>query len=343
MFTKAVKEKLKLRLAIEGPSGSGKSYSALLIARGLVGPQGKIAMIDTEKGSGKLYSDITDFDHADLTEPYTPERYVALINGAEKAGYDCIIIDSMSHEWVGAGGVLEIHDKMPGNSWTNWGKVNPRHEAFINAILKSPCHIIATARSKQAYTQEADNNGKQQVKKMGMAPQQRDGMEYEFTAVIKMDISHQADGDKDRTGLFPVGSWFLPSLETGENLAAWLNSGVDPETKKEPDPVKPAKTVDEWEQEADKNCATVAELGAWYTANLPEIKTMAPADVKTVNSYVAQLKDAIKPPPQMTTDVDPQIKVIICPETDEEVFHPETCIGKPCSQGCPEYADEGER
>lgn len=185
-------------------------------------------MIDTEKDSGKLYSDLTQFDHCGLSEPYTPERFIALINGAESAGYDCLVIDSMSHEWNGAGGVLEIHDTMPGNSWTNWSKVNPRHDAFINAMLNAKCHIIATIRSKQAYTQEVGSNGKQQVKKLGMAPQQRDGVEYEFTAVLKMDISHNAEGDKDRTGLFPVGEWILPTIETGKNLAAWLGAGVEP-------------------------------------------------------------------------------------------------------------------
>lgn len=288
MFKKAVKEKLKLRLAIEGPSGSGKSYSALLIARGLVGEGGKIALIDTEKESAKLYADLTDFDHASLNEPYTPERYIALINGAEKAGYDCIIIDSMSHEWVGAGGILEIHDKMPGNSWTNWGKVNPRHEAFINAILKSPCHIIATTRSKQAYTQEADNQGKQQVKKLGMAPQQRDGLEYEFTAVLKMDISHQAEGDKDRTGLFPVGSWFLPSIETGQNLASWLDSGVDPIPS-----MGDVEIVDFWISEADKNSDSISSLGSWYEKNKVDISNLSENVRRQVNSYVSQLKSVL--------------------------------------------------
>jgi len=149
MFKPAVKEKLKCRLAIEGPSGSGKTYSALLLARGLVGEYGKIAMIDTEQQSGKLYADLTPFDHATLEQPYTPERYIALIHMAEKS-YDCLIIDSISHEWMGTGGILEMHDALPGNSYTNWAKVNPRHNKFIETILRSQCHVIATMRSKQA-------------------------------------------------------------------------------------------------------------------------------------------------------------------------------------------------
>jgi len=302
MFKKAVKEKLKCRLAIEGPSGSGKSYSALLIARGLVGDEGRIAMIDTEKESGKLYADVTEFDHATLNEPYTPERYISLIDMAK--GYDCIIIDSMSHEWVGAGGILEIHDKMPGNSWTNWSKCNPRHDAFINAILKAPCHVIVTLRSKQSYTQDEDASGKKQVKKLGLAPQQRDGIEYELTAVLKMDVSHQAEGDKDRTGLFPIGTWFTPSVETGKTLAAFLDAGVVPEVRPE-QPIQPhqpepeitawedlAAIVDEWEKEADKNDKTVDTLGEWYKKNADKIKALPlPARTK-INAYVKQLKEA---------------------------------------------------
>jgi len=241
MFKPAVKEKLKARIAIEGPSGSGKTYSALLLARGLVGDIGKIAMIDTEQESGKLYANLIQFDHATLEAPYTPERYISLLQMAEGAGYDCIVIDSMSHEWIGTGGILEIHDSLPGNSYTNWAKVNPRHNKFLETILKSKCHIIATMRSKQAYALETNEKGKQEPKKLGLAPQQRDGMEYEFTAVLKVDISHMATGDKDRTGLFPSGEWFKPTEAIGAELGKWLNEGTDcvkPTAKQEESPQK---------------------------------------------------------------------------------------------------------
>lgn len=231
MFKKAEKEKLKARLVIEGPSGSGKTKSSLLIARGLVGDSGRIAMIDTEKESGKIYSDVTDFDHASLFEPFTPERYIEMINFAAQEKYDCLIIDSIAHEWAGTGGILEIHGSMPGNSYANWGKITPRHNAFINAILNYPGHIICTCRSKQAYVLETNDKGKQEPKKVGMAPQQRDDVDFEFTVVLKIDRSHMAEGDKDRTGLFPVGNWFMPSIQTGIDLAAWLGNGIDIITK----------------------------------------------------------------------------------------------------------------
>jgi len=186
--------------------------------------------------------------------------------------YDCIIIDSISHEWMGPGGILEMHDALPGNSYTNWGKVNPRHNKFIEAMLKSPCHIIATMRSKQAYALETNEKGKQEPKKLGLAPQQRDGLEYEFTAVLKMDVSHQAEGDKDRTELFPVGEWFKPTIQHGARLAEWLNSGVDAkpvETKPNDQQTMGDKmTSADWEEIFDNECEkTLPNIKAWRLKN----------------------------------------------------------------------------
>lgn len=226
MFQKAVREKALLRLALQGPSGSGKTYSALLIARGVVGPEGKIAVIDTEEGSASLYSDLTEFYTASLKPPFEPERYIEMIKAAEDAGCDIIVIDSGSHEWMGSGGILEIHDKMPGNSYTNWAKVNPRHEAFLNAILRSKCHVIVTLRSKQAY-EIAEKNGKKTVEKLGLQSQMREGFEYELTAVLAMQ-NEMATRDKDRTRLFKLDHWFKPGVETGEMLREWLDGGIDP-------------------------------------------------------------------------------------------------------------------
>lgn len=224
-FKKATRKQLKLRLALQGPSGSGKSFSAQLIARGVVGPEGKIAVIDTEEGSASLYADRFDFDTCDLRPPFEPEAYIKLIKEAEAAGYDLIIIDSASHEWIGQGGCLEIHDAMPGNSWVNWGPVNKRHSAFLEAILRCKCHVILTLRAKQAYVQ-AQKNGKQVIEKKGLQSQQRDGFEYELTSVLALE-SEMACRDKDRTGLFAEGVWFKPTIETGEKLAEWLGEGTD--------------------------------------------------------------------------------------------------------------------
>ena len=334
MFKPAVKEKLKARLAIEGPSGSGKTYSALLMATGLVGPEGKIAMIDTEQESGKLYADKFTFDHATLESPYTPERYINLIQMAEKGGYDCLIIDSISHEWMGTGGVLEIHDTMPGNSYTNWAKVNPRHNKFLETILKSPCHIIATMRSKQAYALETNDKGKQEPKKMGMAPQQRDGMEYEFTAVLKMDVTHMADGDKDRTGLFPSGEWFKPSVEHGEKLAMWLNSGIDkpvvPPTP-QPQPQEPTKklTAADWTKVFDTDFLMSSDKTA------EAVKAWRLRRGKEIMATIASSEDADKLKGYLN-EMEAEYTILKCPETDAQVTAA-SCAGKPCKIGCPEF------
>ncbi len=227
-FVKATKKKSKLRLALTGPSGSGKTWGALQIAKGL---GGRIACIDTEKGSASLYEHIVDFDVLELAAPYTPERYISAIKEAEKAGYDVLIVDSTSHEWSGPGGCLELIDevaraKFKGNTWSAWSDVTPRHRAFIDTMLQSNMHIISTGRSK-TETAQSESNGRKTVIKLGMKTEQRDGFEYEFTVVL--DIIHDghfAAASKDRTGLF-IGDPKPISDQTGEMLAAWLNSGAD--------------------------------------------------------------------------------------------------------------------
>ena len=228
-FQKATKKKSKLRLAIEGASGSGKTYSALTLAKGM---HGKIAVIDTEHGSASLYSDKFDFDVLELTAPFTPERYIEAIDEAEKAGYDVLIIDSMSHEWNGQGGCLQIVDKIGGNSYTAWGKVTPRHEAFIQRILSSSMHIIGTMRSKANYETGKDDRGKMTVEKQGTAPIQRDGVDFEFTVVFDLNGNHMAKATKDRTSLFD-GKDEIITERTAEVMLNWLNSGEAP---KQPEP-----------------------------------------------------------------------------------------------------------
>lgn len=236
-FKKAQRKKAKLRLGLDGPSGSGKTYSALLIAKGL-SLESNIAVIDTENGSASLYSHLADFDVADLTPPFTPESYIELIQEAAKH-YDVLIIDSISHEWSGKGGILEIHDNMPGNSFQNWARVTPRHNRFMEAMLHAPCHVIATMRSKEQYILQENNQGKQEPKKAGMKEQQRDGVIYEFTTVLTLDVSNQATRNKDRTGLFQHNVWFVPTEDTGKTFKEWLESGAEPENE----PQRPTQTA----------------------------------------------------------------------------------------------------
>lgn len=229
-FEKAMRKKAKLRLALTGPSGSGKTYSALLIAKGI---GGKIAVVDTEKGSASLYSDIADFDVLELEPPFSPERFIEAINAAEQAGYDSIVIDSITHEWGGVGGCLELVDtiaktKFRGNSWSAWSEINPRHRLFFDAILRTNMHVIATMRSK-TETAQVEENGRKKVAKLGMKSEQRDGVEYEFTTVLDLvHESHHANATKDRTKLFSNADPVVLSEDTGKKLLEWLESGVNP-------------------------------------------------------------------------------------------------------------------
>lgn len=231
MFQKAVRKRAKLRLALTGPSGSGKTYGAILVAKGL---GGRIAVIDTERGSASLYSHLVDFDVLDLAPPYTPERYIEAISAAAKAGYDTLIIDSATHEWSGSGGCLEINEqvaasKFKGNTWSAWNETTPRHRAFIDAMVQSPMHIIATGRSKTETAQQ-DNGGKKSIVKLGTKTEQREGFEYEFTVVLDIiHDGHWATASKDRTGLFSGKDPHKLSEATGEKLLEWLDSGESEE------------------------------------------------------------------------------------------------------------------
>ena len=228
MYRKAERRKAKLRLAITGPAGSGKTYGALQIAQGL---GGRIAMIDTENGSGDLYADICDYDVQTLTAPYSIQKYLAAIHEAEEEGYDILIIDSLSHAWSGEGGLLDMHDKFTsqsksGNSYTAWRQVTPWHNRLIETMLNSKCHIIATMRSKTDYAQLQNDKGRTEIRKVGLAPVQRDGMDYEFTIVFDLSMEHTVTVSKDRTSLFDR-QIFTISQETGKILRKWLDSGAE--------------------------------------------------------------------------------------------------------------------
>ena len=231
-FRKAERRKAKLRLAITGTAGSGKTYGVLLIAKGL---GGRIAMIDTENGSGDLYADNFNYDVCGVQAPYTVQKYLQAIHEAEKNNYEVLIIDSLSHAWAGEGGLLDLQGKLTdsscnGNSWAAWRKVTPQHNALVEAILSSKCHIIATMRSKTEYVQIENDKGKKEIRKVGLEPVQRDGMDYEFTTVFDLSITHDVSVSKDRTGIFD-GQIFRLSEETGRKLKEWLDSGVDYEKK----------------------------------------------------------------------------------------------------------------
>jgi len=223
---KAQRMKAKLRLGIAAPSGAGKTYSALLMAFGL---GGKVGLIDTEHGSGHLYAHLGDYDVIGIEAPYTVAKYTQAIKAFEEAGYTTIIIDSLSHAWAGDGGLLDKQGKLADrgtNSFAAWRTITPEHNTLVDAMLQSPCHIIATMRAKQDYVLEVNDKGKQTPKKVGMAPVQREGMEYEFTVMLDVDMHHVASASKDRTSLFD-GRYFKISADTGKELLTWLETGED--------------------------------------------------------------------------------------------------------------------
>jgi hypothetical protein len=222
----ATRQKAKIRLGLSAVSGGGKTYSALLLAFGLCGDWSKIAVIDTENNSADLYAHLGSYNVLPLTAPYQPERYIEAIKTCEQAGCEVIIIDSITHEWDGKGGCLQIVDQL-GGKYQDWGKVTPRHQAFIDAILQSPCHILTTVRRKQDY-EMSKVDGKMKVEKAGLKEVTREGFEYELTVNLEIDAKHNASASKDRTGLFAGKPSFIPTIDTGRLIKQWCDSGSEP-------------------------------------------------------------------------------------------------------------------
>jgi len=252
----ASRKKAKIKMALQGPSGSGKTKSSLLIAYGLCGSWEKIGVIDTENRSADLYADLGPYQVLPLAPPFTPERYIEALFVCQNAGMQVIIIDSVSHEWEGIGGILETHSGMIGNSFTNWSKLTPRHNAFIQTLLQMDVHIIGTIRSKQEYVL-AEKNGKQVPEKVGMKGITREGLDYEFTLVFDLDIALKAKSTKDRTQLFFGKPEFIPTTDTGSIILKWCNQGITPTINPVIEDIKLAI----------QNCNSTDELLALYNAN----------------------------------------------------------------------------
>lgn len=237
-FKKAKKFGSKLRLAFIGPSGSGKTYSSLSVASHL---GGRIAVIDSERGSASKYADLFEFDVLEL-ESFAPERYVEAIQAAERAGYDIVIVDSLSHAWMGKDGALEMVDNEArrgrDNSFAAWRKVTPKHNEMVDALVSARLHVIATMRSKTEWVVEKDaKTGKSVPRKIGMAPVQRDGLEYEFDVVGDLDIENVWTVTKTRCPAFAGKLIERPGEKVAEILKEWL-SGEErqPEEPKAPPP-----------------------------------------------------------------------------------------------------------
>lgn len=238
---RATRKQVKLKVGFSGASGFGKTYSALLMAYGVTGDWSKIAVIDTENGSADLYANLGEYNTLTLAPPFSPERYIEAINQCEAAGIELIIIDSITHEWEGEGGCLDIQEKL-GGRYQDWAKVTPRHKAFINAILQSPCHVFTTVRRKQDYEMNKDDKGRTTVQKVGTKEVTREGFEYEITLNFEfVNDNHMVKASKDRTGLFMNKPEFVITPETGKQLMQWANDGVD-EVKYTIDSINAAKS-----------------------------------------------------------------------------------------------------
>ena len=221
-FAKATKKQAKLRAAFFGPSGAGKTYSALRIAAGM---GGRVGVIDTERGSASKYADKFTFDVCHPANN-TIESYLAAINEAAVAGYDVLIIDSLSHAWQE---LLQEVDRLKGsfggNKWSAWSIATPKQQSLVDAILAYPGHVIATMRSRTEWAQETNDRGKATPVRVGLAPEQRQGMEYEFDVLVGLTPGHIATVIKDRSGRFQDETYDKPGEEFGKALAEWLDQG----------------------------------------------------------------------------------------------------------------------
>ena len=238
-FTKATREKSKLRLALAGPSGAGKTLSALFIAYGMTNDWDKIALIDTEHGRAKFYANRSDFEtgsflYQQMVAPYSPDKYKKMVaEGAEAVGPDgVVIIDSFSHAWDNEGGGLDIKSEIERThtgktSFSAWDEAGKVQNNLVNSILSADCHTIVTLRTKMAYAMEVNEKGKTVPVKLGLAPVQRENTEYEFDIALNIARNHIACASKDTTFLDSWSDVITPEL--GKMLKEWLDNGAEPD------------------------------------------------------------------------------------------------------------------
>ncbi len=239
---KASKTQSRLRLALDGPAGSGKTYTGLRFAFALASSYDKVLVVDTEHETAAKYigedpdglGPWPEFDTVSLSE-FNPQNYIDAIEAGEAGGYEVILLDSISHAWEGEGGVLDLHDKATkrsgsGNSFTAWKDVTPIHRHLVEAMLQSSCHIIATMRSKVEYIQTQDDKGRTVIKKVGMAPIQRQGIDYEFDIVADMDVEHNMVISKTRCSRISDAVVNKPGAKWFATVKAWLSEGTPPPT-----------------------------------------------------------------------------------------------------------------
>lgn len=312
-FTRATKRGKFLRLALEGPAGSGKTWTALEIATELAGPQGRIALIDSERESADLYANQFIFDSGKLND-FSPDNYCKSIKAAEDQGYDVCIVDSLTHAWSGTGGALDMVDvkKRQGgnnNSFDAWRDVTPAHNKLVDTLLNARMHVIVTMRTKTAYDMEeyTDKSGNRRVKpvKIGTKPIQREGLEYEFTVVGDLDLDHNLIVSKTRINVLDGKVWHKPGAEFARTIMNWFEDAAEEVPKfapPAPDPDGPARRA-QWERwlaiqnefglDVDylKTCMANYEIA--------EFKSARPSDLaQMLDAVEAQMRPQAPPPPK---------------------------------------------
>jgi hypothetical protein len=305
---KATKRHVKLRLGLVGVTGSGKTYSALSIAEHLKKP---VCVIDTERGSSELYGDTFDFDVLRLTD-FDPKNYCAALDYAYSKNYGTIIIDSLSHAWMGTGGALEQVDNIAkrnnGNSFGAWREITPMHNRLVDKMLEAPCHLIVTMRAKSEYSIEKDSRGKTVVRKVGMAAIQRDGIEYEFTIVGDMNQENEWIVTKTRCSALAGKVFSKPGKDVADVLNGWLDSGAPEEPKPASVAASPAQpapdafaTILAIENEDERAVAVTGAIEAAESmqellaigASIPKAKIGEPFEKAIRDAWKAK-RDALK-------------------------------------------------
>lgn len=226
VFQKATKEKAKLRMALTGPSGSGKTYTALTLAQYL---GKKVCVVDTEGNSASKYANLFDFCTLSLTDCH-PNNFIKAIDAAVAEGFDVIILDSLSHAWNGKNGLLELADREKmklTNQFQAWAKMAPIQNALTNKLLTAPIHILTTLRVKTAYDMQ-EENGKKRPVKIGLAPVQKEGIEYEFDVLAEMTPENTMIISKTRCPELNGQVFNKPGKEVADILNGWLNDGSEP-------------------------------------------------------------------------------------------------------------------
>lgn len=251
MFKPATKEAAKARIALCGPSGSGKTYTALTLAHGLAE---RVAVVDTERGSASKYVGLNGWSW-DTVEPdkFAPLSLVGILAEAATAGYGCVVVDSLSHYWMGADGMLEQVDRRsgPNKFASGWKVVGPEEKRMIDALLAYPGHVIVTLRVKTEYVVVENDRGKKEPQKVGLKPVQRDGIEYEMDVVGDLDHDNTLTISKTRVHSLAKAVIPQPGIELARQIAEWLDEGVQ------------VPTALEYRDRA-LACAGVEELRALY-------------------------------------------------------------------------------